>query len=212
METLIIVSGGIDSTTLAYYLKGKGDNLHFLTFDYGQKHKKEIDFAKYHAGKLESDITLVDVSFLGKLLNSSLTSDIVEIPLGEYTKENMSSTVVPNRNSIMINIAYGIAISRNYDRLALGIHSGDHYIYPDCGSDFIQKTQVALESATEKYIEIYTPFIHKTKTEIVEIGLRLDVDYDKTWSCYRGLDTPCNQCGTCIERNKAILTAKKRII
>lgn len=209
MKILVVVSGGVDSITLAYLLKSEGNDITFLTFDYGQKHRKEIECARYHADLLNAEMILLDMSFLGDLLISSLTSNNLSIPLGGYNKENISSTVVPNRNSIMINIAYGIAISGDYDTIGLGMHSGDHYLYPDCRPEFIEKTQAALVSATNKFIKIYIPFINKTKGDIMLKGFEMGVDYERTWSCYKGLEKPCNKCATCLERNEAMKYAKE---
>lgn len=208
MKTLAIVSGGADSVTMAHYFFSMGHTVDFITFDYGQRHKKEIEYAKKHADKLGSRFMLVDISGIGNLLVSSLTGHS-DVPLSKYSKQSMSSTVVPNRNSIMLNIAYGVATSFGYEQIGLGIHSGDHAIYPDCRMEFIEKSSDALFLATEKKIGISVPFIEMTKKEIISIGLALGVNYNETWSCYSGLDQPCGECATCIELAEAVSANKK---
>lgn len=208
MKILAIVSGGADSVTMAYYFCSLGHSVDFITFDYGQRHKKEIEFAKKHANKLGSRFMLVDMSGIGELLVSSLTGHS-DVPLSRYDDQSISSTVVPNRNSIILNIAYGVAISFGYEQVALGIHSGDHALYPDCRPDFISKVSDAMFVATGKTIGINVPFINMTKKDIVNIGLGLGVDYKETWSCYNGLDQPCGECATCIELSEAIPANKK---
>lgn len=208
MKTLAIVSGGADSVTMAHYFYSIGHAVDFITFDYGQRHKKEIEYAKKHADKLGSRFMLVDMSGVGELLVSSLTGHS-DVPLSRYNKQSMSSTVVPNRNSIMLNITYGVAISFGYEQIGLGVHSGDHAIYPDCRMGFISKSLDALFSATEIKIGISVPFIEMTKKEIIGIGLALGVNYDETWSCYSGLDRPCGECSTCIELTEALSANKK---
>lgn len=130
-----IVSGGLDSVTLAYRLKAEGHDVHLLSFDYGQRHSKELRYAKLAARNLGMKWTLVDLTGLGSIFAyngsaSSLVNSQVDVPEGHYTEENMKATVVPNRNMIMLSIAAGLAVSEKAEFIATAVHAGDHAIYP----------------------------------------------------------------------------------
>jgi 7-cyano-7-deazaguanine synthase len=198
-----IISGGMDSATLLYFAVARTseENVLALSFDYGQKHKKELDFARNICKELGVKHKVVELHSLTELLYSSLTSDEA-VPHGHYAEDNMKSTVVPNRNAIMLAMAYGAAISHKSDYLLYGAHTGDHFIYPDCRPEFVESLNLAFRIGNQGFgdVEIKAPFSKVTKSEIVTYGLTLNVPYDKTWSCYEGGDKPCLQCGTCIER------------
>lgn len=206
-KVTVVMSGGMDSTTLLYLAKSKTDkeNIKVLSVNYGQKHKKELEMAKDLCAELGIDHKIVNISEVQELLASSLTREEQEVPEGHYAKDNMKQTVVPNRNAIMLSIAYGYAISNNSDYVLFGAHAGDHFIYPDCRPIFAEALDVALQIGNEGFgkVKILAPFIWKTKSQIAELGLRLYVPYEKTWSCYKGGDRPCLRCGTCVERTEA---------
>ena len=203
-KILILVSGGMDSVTLLYYLKNQGHYLEAVSFNYGSKHnKKELTFAKYHTNKLGIEHTVFDLEPIFKEFKSSLIDENWEVPEGFYTEETMKQTVVPFRNGILLSIAAGLAESKDLNKIALASHSGDHAIYPDCRPEFNRVMQEAVKVGTWKGIEFIAPFENMTKVDIVSLGLRLGVDYSKTWSCYKGGDKPCGKCGTCIERTEA---------
>ncbi len=206
MKTIVILSGGIDSTTLLYYAVGMGAEVKALGFNYGQKHSKELKSAKNICKKLGIDYKIVNIKDVKDLLVSSLTSN-EKVPEGYYKEENMKSTVVPNRNAIMLSIAYGYAISEKAEFLLFGAHSGDHFIYPDCRPKFVKDVNKAYKTATEGLgnVLIEAPFIDMTKADIVNLGLILKVPYKQTWSCYKGKRRPCLKCGTCIERTEAFV-------
>jgi 7-cyano-7-deazaguanine synthase len=128
-----------------------------------------------------------------------------------YAAENMSVTVVPNRNAIMLSIAYGVAVARGASLVACAVHAGDHYVYPDCRPEFIeafdQMQSRAVEGFGDPDLRLDAPFMRKTKTEIVEIGYTLGVPYEDTWSCYEGGELHCGLCGTCTERKEAFRLA-----
>lgn len=211
MKAIAIVSGGMDSVTLAYLLPSLGyTDLYFLSFDYGQRHKKEIQFAKLAAERLSACHTVLDLSSVGKLWKSSLTDISIPVPDGHYASENMLSTIVPNRNAIMLAIAYGIAVTEQADAVAIGVHAGDHFIYPDCRPDFINAFRIMQEHAVKDIsnASLLTPFLDKSKSEIVGIGTLLGVPYEDTWSCYKGGDIHCGTCGTCVERKEAFMLAR----
>ena len=200
-QAVIILSGGLDSTTLAYYLKDKGCELQAISFNYGQKHSRELEYAKKTTEKLGIKHTIFDMSFLGTSLNSALTQDEQDIPEGHYEAENMRTTVVPNRNMMMATIAHAVGYSQGIKNIALGVHGGDHFVYPDCRNSFMQTLQRTLQESNEDLeIKILTPFIHLDKIDIVRLGLNLQVPYEDTWTCYKGKELACGKCGSCTER------------
>jgi 7-cyano-7-deazaguanine synthase len=204
MKITTILSGGMDSVTLLYYALTKTKNIHCISFNYGQKHSKELEKAKQICKDLKIKHTLVDLKSITKLLKSTLTTNKA-IPHGHYAKDNMKATVVPNRNAIMLSIAYASAISDNSDVVYYGAHAGDHFIYPDCRPKFITAINKAFQIGNDTKLKIEAPFSKFTKTQIVKIGLELGVPFEKTWSCYEGKKRPCLKCGTCIERTEAFM-------
>jgi 7-cyano-7-deazaguanine synthase len=203
MKIVVVVSGGMDSVTMLHDLKNRGHELKVISFDYGQRHSKELILAKKNAELLGLDHTLVKMDFLKTLLdNSALTGDI-DVPEGHYEGENMKLTVVPNRNMIMASIAIGYAVNCDYDAVALGVHSGDHAIYPDCRPEFINALYNVSMIANYKPIEVFAPYLNMDKTSIIETGSDIGVDYGLTWTCYKGLDKACGKCGSCQERLEA---------
>jgi 7-cyano-7-deazaguanine synthase len=145
-NSVAIVSGGLDSTTLVYHMVDMGLNPHLLSFDYGQRHVKELEYARRTAEKLGLDHNAVDLSGINDLVtNSVLTDKAREVPDGHYAEENMKQTVVPNRNMIMLSVAIGKAVSESWRTVGFGVHSGDHFIYPDCRPEFIVVMQHAAQ-------------------------------------------------------------------
>jgi len=203
MKTIIVLSGGLDSTTLLYKLIAEGKEVKALSFNYGQKHVVELWRASETCKKLGIEHKVIDLSNLKELVsNSALTSDM-KVPEGHYAEESMKSTVVPNRNMIMASIAIGWAVNLDYDEVALGVHAGDHAIYPDCRPIFIQMLNDIAHTANFKPIEIYAPFLKLSKGDIVKIGTELGVDYSLTRTCYQKSEEPCGKCGSCCERLEA---------
>lgn len=202
-ESVIILSGGMDSVTMLYEYK---DNIGMaVTFDYGSNHaKREIYYAKYHCKKLGIKHVILKLAFIKKYFCSSLLSGAENVPEGHYQSENMKSTVVPFRNGIMLSIAAGIAESNGYKKIMIANHAGDHAIYPDCRGKFIDAMNGAIRNGTYEGIEIYAPYTNITKAGIATIGKKLGIDYTKTWSCYKGGKYHCGKCGTCIERIEAM--------
>ena len=211
-KATLIVSGGMDSATLAYFYAEQGYDLHLVGFNYGQRHAKELLSLELIAKTLECSWQVVDLSMLKDALNgSSLTSDDVNVPDGHYAEETMRITVVPNRNAIMLAIATGIAVANGSDFVATGVHAGDHFIYPDCRPEFIQAINKAFILGTEGHAKegftVQAPFVLATKAEIAEVGMGLGVPYELTWSCYKGGEKHCARCGTCVERIEAFINA-----
>lgn len=204
-----IISGGMDSVTLLHFAlrHAKPQNIQALSFDYGQKHKKELEMAKAICNELGVSHSIVELPSLTKLLDSSLTSE-KDVPHGHYAEENMKATVVPNRNAIMLSMAYGAAISFKSHYLLYGAHTGDHFIYPDCRPEFVEALDRAFQIGNAGFgaVKLVAPFSSISKSDIATIGIKaLEVTFEKTWSCYEGQERPCLQCGTCIERIEAFL-------
>lgn len=201
IKAVTIISGGMDSVTLAHDLKAQGYDQHLISFNYGQRHKKELKYAHEAAVDLgcKHDIIMLD-SVKRLFTGSSLTDSSISVPEGHYAADTMKATIVPNRNAIMLSIAWGVAISDGADVVAYGAHAGDHNVYPDCRQEFVVSLQAALQIGTETYIQFARPYIGISKTDILKLGLALGVDYSKTWSCYQGGEVACGRCGTCTER------------
>ena len=202
-NSVIILSGGMDSVTLLYD-KVKDIAL-AVTFDYGSNHnKREIEFAKYHCEQLNIEHIIIPLEFIHKYFKSSLLEGADAIPDGHYADDNMKSTVVPFRNGIMLSIACGIAESRGLKRVMIANHAGDHSIYPDCRATFIDSMSEAMSYGTYEHVKVYAPYTSITKTQIAMIGKTLGLDYSMTWSCYKGGEIHCGKCGTCVERKEAL--------
>jgi 7-cyano-7-deazaguanine synthase len=213
MTAIVLLSGGMDSTTLAYRVHREYDeDIHALSFDYGQRHRKELEYADITAEKLDARHDVVDLSDLGRLLGGSALTDTVDVPEGHYSDDTMRATVVPNRNAIMLNVAIGVAVARKADAVYCAVHAGDHPIYPDCRPEFIDKLNDLQVVATDGFrlsdLTVEAPFVFRTKAEIVEIGDMLGVPWLDTWSCYQGGDIHCGRCGTCVERAEAFAIAE----
>lgn len=196
----------MDSITLLYERK---DNIALaISFDYGANHNaKEIPFAEYHCKQLHIEHITIPLAFMSKYFSSSLLDGADAIPEGNYDDENMKSTVVPFRNGIMLSIAIGIAESRGLSKVLIANHGGDHAIYPDCRSSFIDAIDKAAQAGTYVNVRIDAPYTNITKTDIAMRGMSLGIDYSKTWSCYKGGEKHCGKCGTCVERKEALSLA-----
>ncbi|MCB1651586.1 MAG: 7-cyano-7-deazaguanine synthase QueC [Alphaproteobacteria bacterium] len=203
--TLVICSGGLDSVTLAHKIAQENTLAGLLSFDYGQRHKKELGYAQKCAAALGVPHKIIDITEVGKVLSGSALTDNVDVPDGHYAEETMKITVVPNRNAIMLAIAYGAASAQNAKAVATAVHAGDHFIYPDCRPAFIESFAAMQDCAMEGLdkIEMYAPFLTLNKAAIVREGARLNVPFENTWSCYKGGDIHCGRCGTCVERREA---------
>lgn len=204
-DTLVICSGGLDSVTLAHMMAAEGKLTGLVSFNYGQRHKKELDCAAACALRLGVSHTVLDISAIGSLLSGSALTDRIDVPDGHYAEESMKITVVPNRNAIMLSIAYGIACAQKAGAVAAAFHGGDHFIYPDCRPGFSRAFESMQNHALEDLAEIrlLTPFLTLTKSDIVAEGAKLGVPFGDTWSCYKGGARHCGRCGTCVERREA---------
>lgn len=210
-KAIAIVSGGLDSVTLAHLLHSQKHDLHLLSFDYGQRHKRELDFARDCAAHLNAEHSVVDLSSLKLLLKGSALTDDIAVPHGHYAAPAMSITVVPNRNAIFLAVAYGAAVADNAEIVAIGVHAGDHPVYPDCRPAFLKSfalmQHLAVEGCGNPRLHMLAPFATQSKTEIVRLGAELGVPFAQTWSCYEGRELHCGRCGTCVERRESFQLA-----
>ncbi len=205
MKIVAIVSGGMDSATLVHHYINQRDEVKALGFDYGQRHRKELEFAERLCNELDVPFDVVDLTSISKFIagQSSQVNPDVEVPDGHYADMTMKITIVPNRNMIMLAVAIGHAISLEYDAVAYGAHAGDHTIYPDCRESFAAAMEGAAKLCDWREIKLLRPFVNDSKADVAKMGNGLGVNFSHTWSCYKGRDNHCGKCGTCVERREA---------
>ncbi|AXR05885.1 7-cyano-7-deazaguanine synthase QueC [Salinimonas sediminis] len=207
-NVVVIYSGGMDSYTVLHKALAQGKQPYALSFDYGQRHKKELDYAASVCKQLNVPHKIVDISAINSIVGgSALTSDI-DVPEGHYEEPSMQTTVVPNRNMILLSLAVGYAVSLDATKVYYGAHSGDHAIYPDCRPEFVEKMNQVCHIANYTPVEIVTPYLHESKIAILTDGLKMGLDYRQTWTCYNGREKACGQCGACQERLEAFAENK----
>ncbi len=205
------MSGGMDSATLlALLIKQNWKQIHCCTFDYGSTHNKYENQAS--AKIIEHYIRQgapIQKHFIDlKQAMSDFSSNLLlacgqEIPEGRYQEESMKKTIVPGRNLIFAAIMAGLAESVGASAIALAVHSGDHAIYPDCRPEFIKALDSVIYLSSNRKVKVIAPFLNQDKADILRVGIRLQVPYNLTRSCYKNQDTSCGKCGTCIERLEA---------
>jgi 7-cyano-7-deazaguanine synthase len=204
-RAVVLLSGGLDSSTAAAMAKNEGYDLYALTFDYGQRHKKEIDAAKAVGRALGVKDHVIITFDLRKWGGSALTSDI-DVPTDRDVcdmAEDIPVTYVPARNTIFLSFALGYAETIDADTIFIGANQVDYSGYPDCREEYLRAFETMANLATKAGVEgtmrfkIEAPLIKMTKAEIIKEGSRLGLDYGLTWSCYKGGDKPCGQCDSC---------------
>jgi 7-cyano-7-deazaguanine synthase len=205
-DTILILSGGIDSVTLLHDYRERIALA--VSFDYGSNHNaREIPFARLHCERLGIRHVVIPLSFMAEHFKSSLLDGADAIPEGNYDDENMQSTVVPFRNGIMLSVAVGMAESAGLKYVMMANHGGDHAIYPDCRPEFVEAFSEAARTGTYVGVQLLSPYTHLTKADIARRGKQLGIDYSETWSCYKGGEVHCGRCGTCVERREALAEA-----
>lgn len=203
-KVLISLSGGLDSTVLLSLLLANGDTVHAVGFSYGSKHNPfENASAKSVADHYGVPFTLIDISSAMVGFESALLRSGGDIPEGHYEHESMKQTVVPGRNLIFASIIAGLAESKQFDAIALGVHQGDHFIYPDCRVDFIEALRETIHLSTSGKIQVLAPFLNLTKSHIVALGADLKTPFELTRTCYKEQGVACGKCGSCNERREA---------
>ena len=205
-DSVIVVSGGMDSVTLLY--EKKDEIALDISFDYGSNHNhNELPLAALHCQRLGIEHVVVPLGFMHQYFKSSLLESGDSIPDGSYDEENMKSTVVPFRNGVMLAVAAGIAESNGLTKVLIANHGGDHTIYPDCRPEFIAAMDAAVEAGTFARVRVVAPYTNISKADIARRGRALGIDYAETWSCYKGGHVHCGTCGTCVERKEALREA-----
>lgn len=208
MNTVLIYSGGLDSTVLLYQLLQAQHRVYALTIHYGQRHACEIDSARAICAENGVEHRVLELPQLACLFGGgSLTDFSTPVPEGHYEEASMKATVVPNRNMILLSLAAAWAMSLKADSISYAAHAGDHAIYPDCRPAFADAMDHAIALADWHPVRLDRPFVGKPKTELVRLGASLGVPFAKTWSCYQGKSKHCGCCGTCIERRQAFYEA-----
>ena len=214
MKAACLVSGGMDSSTLAYYAKNEGYDILALHANYGQRTEaKERACAKKIAGLLGArDFTEIDLGYFAQFRASSLTDREMEVDRFDPARIGVPNTYVPFRNANLLSIATSYAEAKDADAIFIGVQALDYSGYPDCRPDFIDAFRRVIELGTKEttHIELKTPFIQMTKTEILKIGMDLHVPYEHTWSCYQNGDVACGTCGSCHFRREAFAAIGKR--
>jgi len=205
---IVLVSGGMDSATLLWLAKKEFEEVYAISFDYGQKHKIELDFAK-ELVKLANvkKHFIVEIPHLKGIEGSALTDEKVEVPSEDYPNQPPITTV-PMRNLNFLAIASSFCDVYQIENIGIGIHSIDSP-YPDCRAEFASSAEAVINASSvmvakkKNRIRIYTPFLGMTKTDVLKLGLKLGVPYEKTYSCYKGTIPPCGECATCRQRQEA---------
>jgi len=210
MKHVIGLSGGMDSATLLGYLLEQGsEQVHCCSFYYGSKHGQwELEAARNVAGFYQShnfpvQHHQIDISGAFNEFKSNLLLSGEEIPEGHYEHESMTKTVVPGRNLILASIMAGLSESVGAGVVALGVHSGDHHIYPDCRPNFITALYKVIRSSSDGKVIVQAPFLNLDKTVILRIGfskVSIPVPYHLTRTCYKNQAPSCGRCGSCSER------------
>jgi 7-cyano-7-deazaguanine synthase len=205
-KVVAIMSGGIDSVTMVCQLIKTGYEVNALTFNYGQRHDIEITRAKKIAKKLGINHKVVNIKSINELIRKGSLSGDESIPEGHYSDESQKSTIVPNRNMIMLSLATGWAVTIGAKYVDYAAHTNDKTIYPDCRPEFVAAMKEAIFKSTEGAVILRAPFISLTKADVVQLGKNLNAPLELTWSCYNPQNgRPCLKCGTCIERTEAFV-------
>lgn len=208
-KAVVLLSGGLDSSVALFLAKSQGYELYALSCIYGQKHSKELQFAKEQAklaGVVEHRI--IDVN-IGQWGGSSLTDRSVDIEDGDISRKDIPDTYVPARNLVFLSLAASFSESIGARDIFIGVSEVDYSGYVDCRQKFIDAMEFAINQGTvcgadnNDPITIHAPFIDKTKSEEIKIGVEVGVDFSKTWSCYKGDDKPCGSCDSCLLRAQA---------
>ena len=205
-DAVIILSGGMDSTTMLY--EYHEEIALAITFDYGSlQNARERMYAIEHCKRFGIQHIIIPLQFMQQYFKSSLLMTPDDIPEGNYDEENMKSTVVPFRNGIMLAVACGMAENYGLKRVMIANHAGDHAIYPDCRPGFVEAMSEAMRNGTYEGVTVFAPYTHLSKTDIARRGAALGLDYTETYSCYKGGEKHCGRCGTCRERREALQAA-----
>lgn len=211
IPAVVLLSGGVDSSVLVHHVaRNLGhDPVHALSFNYGQRHSRELECAAAQARAAgAASHRVIDISFLGPLLapGSSLVMGGAEVPdLTDLSAQDLTQppTYVPNRNMMLLSMAAAYAEAHGIRTVFYGAQAQDEYGYWDCTGEFLARINQVLALNRKEGVTVEAPFVMKSKSETVRLGLELGVDFAQTWSCYRGGEAPCGTCPTCVERKNA---------
>ncbi|MDW7973449.1 MAG: 7-cyano-7-deazaguanine synthase QueC [Thermodesulfovibrio sp.] len=203
-KCIVILSGGIDSSTVAYWAKNQGYRVYAITFKYGQIATREVECAAKIAEKLGIPIKIIDLSTLKEVFEGATSLCDERIPM---TSEFNPLLIVPFRNAIFLSVAVAYAVSINVNRIFYGAQGSDEPFYPDCRREFYKAFEKAAAIGTNRELIIEAPFSSIPKSEVIRIGMKLGVPYHLTWSCYLNDLKHCGKCESCLNRKKAFIEA-----
>ena len=215
-KCVILLSGGMDSVTLLHYVVNtlNCDEVYALSFNYGQKHSRELEEAAWNCRKFPQvkEHRRMNLEFMRGILegSSSLVGDKIDVPdLDSISEEDLDQpvTYVPNRNMMLLSLAASYAETRGCRQIFYGAQAQDEYGYWDCTAEFLEKINQVLGLNRRDSVTINAPFVSKSKGEVVKLGLENGVDFSHTWTCYRGGVRPCGTCPSCMERSLAFSKA-----
>ncbi|SFH45505.1 7-cyano-7-deazaguanine synthase QueC [Modicisalibacter xianhensis] len=200
-KAVVIYSGGMDSYTVLHKSLREGFEVHALSFHYGQRHARELKVAEQVCLDLDIPHRLIDIRAIHSLMDGSALTDTERaMPQGEYGQDNLTATMVPNRNMVLLSLAIAHAVNIGASICFYGAHGGDHVLYPDCRPEFVDKMNDVAAIANFDPVRIEAPYLHSDKASILADGLSMGLDYARTWTCYLGEELACGQCGSCRER------------
>ncbi len=207
MKALCLLSGGMDSSTLAYYAKKEGFSIYALHLNYGQRTESKERACAQKVADLLGVLEFIEINleYFSRIGGSALTDNQIDIDDFDPDLSHLPNTYVPFRNANLLSIATSFAESRGASAIFIGAQALDYSGYPDCRPEFIEAFQRVIDLGTRDGtdIELHAPFVNMTKTDILKLGMRLDVPYEHTWSCYQNLEKACGRCGACHYRLEA---------
>jgi len=209
-QAIVLLSGGLDSAVTLYLAKSRGFKCRCLIFDYGQRHRREIAFAKKIALSANCPYQVLKINLPWK--GSALLDQKIPVPRNKKGRDLIPSTYVPARNIIFLSFALSFAEAKGVKAVFIGAHAQDYSGYPDCRPEFFGVLRKLVNCATKagvekKSVKVYTPLLNKRKSQIIRLGHKLKVPFEITWSCYSGGKYPCGSCDSCYFRARGFRQA-----
>ena len=211
-SAVVLLSGGMDSATLLHHVRQTlgVEDVHALSFIYGQKHDRELEMARWQAQAAGvEDHRVIDIGFFADLTRggSALTDPEIDIPdLSDIAEADLDQppTYVPHRNLMLLSLAASFAEAAGARDVFYGAQAQDEYGYWDCTAEFVERVNDVLRLNRKNAVTVHAPFVNMNKSAVARLGVQLGVDFDHTWSCYRGGAAPCDTCPSCVERTAAL--------